>query len=97
MLGKAVDWEYIESNAAWGVKQQQEHPPEYNFLAEDELDRLLEAYAPHLSWLATLAIYTGMRRGELFKLEWRDIDFAQGEKGLITVRDTKNRHTRYIP
>ena len=44
-----------------------------------------------------MAIYTGLRRGELFKLEWRDIAFDKGEKGLITVRDTKNHETRYVP
>ena len=25
-----------------------------------------------------MAIYTGMRRGELFKLQWQDIDFERG-------------------
>lgn len=97
MLRKSVDWGYLESNPAWGVKQQQENPPEFDFLREEEIDSLIEQAAPHLKTLFTLAIYTGMRRGELFKLEWRDVDFSKGEKGMITVRDTKNRDTRYIP
>jgi integrase len=45
-----------------------------------ELSRLLEAcsvhgwYAPQMRALVTFAAYTGMRPGELFALEWRDVD-----------------------
>jgi site-specific recombinase XerD len=97
MLRKAVDWGYLQSNPAGGVKQQKESPPEFDFLREGEINLLIEKAAPHLKAFLTLAIYTGMRRGELFKLEWRDVGFSKGEKGIITVRDTKNRDTRYIP
>jgi len=97
MLRKAVDWEYLKENPAWGVRQQKENPPEFEFLTEDEIKRLLECCAPHLKTFLTLAIYTGMRRGELFRLEWRDLSFEKGENGIITVRDTKNHETRYIP
>ena len=38
-----------------------------------------------------------MRREELFKLEWLDVGFDKGEKGQITVRDTKTHEIRYIP
>ena len=72
--------EYIGSNPAWGVKQQKESPPEFGFLLEAEIDSLLQAYTPELRTLATLAIYTGMRRGELFRLEWRNVDFSAGGK-----------------
>ena len=41
-----------------------------------------------------LAWLTGMRRGEIFKLEDQDIDFAQG---LITLRDPKGGSTASIP
>lgn len=30
-----------------------------------------------------MALFTGVRRGELFKLQWSDIDF---ERGFITIR-----------
>ncbi len=33
-----------------------------------------------------MALFTGMRRGELFRLEWSDLDF---ERGFIRLRDPK--------
>lgn len=46
--------------------------------------------------LIILAVNTGLRRGELVNLRWRDIDF---ESGFLTVRNsedfqTKNGHER---
>jgi len=41
-----------------------------------------------------LALYSGMRRGELFRLQWRDLDF---EKGFIKLRDTKGGVDQTIP
>ena len=32
-----------------------------------------------------MALVTGMRRGELFKLQWQDIDF---DRGFIHIRQT---------
>ena len=60
MLRKAVDWEYIEKNPAWGVKQQRESPPEFEFLLPDEIERLIAAYTPELQALALSGINTGM-------------------------------------
>ena len=97
MLRKALDWEYIKVNPAWGIKQERETPPEFGFLTEAEIHHFLSVATPHLQVFFTLAIYTGMRRGELFKLEWRDVDYNQGEQGMITVRTAKNHDTRYIP
>jgi len=44
----------------------------------------------------TILLYTGMRRGELFKLEWQDIDL---DEGFIQLRaeTTKTGRSRVIP
>ncbi|MFH2046074.1 MAG: site-specific integrase [Pseudomonadota bacterium] len=41
-----------------------------------------------------LALYTGMRRGEIFRLKWQDIDF---ERGFITIRNPKGGQDQSIP
>jgi integrase len=41
-----------------------------------------------------LALCTGMRRGEMFKLRWEDLDF---ERGFITIKDPKGGADQKIP
>ena len=41
-----------------------------------------------------LALCTGMRRGEVLGLEWRDVDFQRRQ---VTLRQTKNGSRRSVP
>lgn len=41
-----------------------------------------------------LALFTGMRRGEIFKLQWDDVDF---DRGFIHIRDPKGGKSQKIP
>jgi integrase len=41
-----------------------------------------------------LALFTGMRRGEMFKLKWNDIDF---QRGFISIRNPKGGVSQKIP
>lgn len=52
-------------------------------------------FVDHLMPMVILTIYTGMRRGELFSLKWKDINFE--EKTLtIQGKTSKNKTTRHI-
>lgn len=67
-------------------------------LDADELARLVQAIEDEPNIQAAnfmrLALFTGMRRGELFKLEWRDVDF---ERGFIHIRHPKGGKSQKIP
>ena len=67
-------------------------------LSQEELHRLLEAIAvddnKQVGNMMLMALYTGMRRGELFKLTWADVDF---ERGFILIRDPKGGKSQSIP
>ncbi|MFZ5451378.1 MAG: tyrosine-type recombinase/integrase [Thermodesulfobacteriota bacterium] len=41
-----------------------------------------------------MALYTGMRRGELFRLQWPDVDF---DRGFIHIRTPKGGQDQKIP
>ncbi len=65
------------------------------FLTHEEAEQLLAALkvrSTNLYHLALLSLNTGMRAGEAFALQWADVDI---DKGIITLRDTKNGKTRH--
>jgi len=78
-----------------------ELPPVDNIKTEDlsreQLRRLLtvlEADGGPAAQMMRLALCTGMRRGELFKLQWGDVDF---ERGFIHLREPKGGRSQKIP
>lgn len=66
------------------------------YLTEDEEKRLFQAMGDNeqLKDIVTVALHTGMRRGEIFNLKWFDLDF---ERSLIQVRKTKTKLNRVVP
>lgn len=66
------------------------------YLTPEEEQRLMEALEgqPWLRNIVTVALNTGMRRGEIFGLQWFDVDFG---RGLINVRNTKTGKDRSVP
>jgi integrase len=67
-------------------------------LAPGALSRLLKTLNDsddvQVSRLMLMAVYTGMRKGELLKLRWKDVDF---ETGFITIRSPKGKKSMKIP
>ncbi len=49
---------------------------------------------PDAREIMLMAIYTGMRRGEIFRLTWEDVDFR---RGFITLREPKGGTDQTIP
>jgi integrase len=67
-------------------------------LTPEQLRRLLEEINkddhPIAGPMMLLALYTGMRRGEMFRLQWHDVDF---ERGFINIRNPKGGIDQKIP
>lgn len=67
-------------------------------LTPEQLQRLLTAIADsqdiEAANIMRLALFTGMRRGEMFKLKWNDIDF---QRGFISIRNPKGGVSQKIP
>ncbi len=67
-------------------------------LNEDQLKRLLTAIEADTNAdarrIMLMALYTGMRRGELFKLKWADVDF---DRGFIRIVGPKGGTDQTIP
>jgi integrase len=64
------------------------------FLQEGELDRLRERCAPEFWMMIEVALLTGLRRAELCRLEWRDLDLG---RGLFRVRASKRHEDEWLP
>lgn len=91
---EAVRRELVQFNPVSRVRKPREDNVIVRYLTPDEDERLFAALAPHLKPIVTAALHTGMRKGELLRLAWADIDFDQR---LITVLHTKSNRKRYIP
>ncbi|MFI5351351.1 MAG: tyrosine-type recombinase/integrase [Candidatus Binatales bacterium] len=63
-------------------------------LADDEEARLMRKLPARLRPLVVLALNTGMRRGELLGLRWKDIDLVNR---TITIREAKSGEGRRLP
>jgi integrase len=85
---RAVDWKLIKENPMNGVKKPKNEPRELDVYTQEETNRIFELLEREVDlWriLITLALTTGLRRGELLGLEWKHIDF---ETGTLDVQQT---------
>lgn len=66
-------------------------------LSHGEEQKFLEAvrdYGGYLPYIVVFALETGMRRGEIARLQWKDVNF---KKRIAVARKTKNGQDRTIP
>lgn len=85
MLNDAVYWQVIPYNPASRVEAPKVERKTVNCFDEDNISKMLECVeCEELKWKVILyiALYTGMRRGEIMGLEWKDIDF---KNSVLTV------------
>jgi len=93
LFNKAVEWGKIENSPAKNVKFLREPSGRLRYLEKEEIKKLLSNCSAHLKPIVTLALFTGMRRGEILGLKWQDVDF---QRGIIYLLDTKNGAKREV-
>jgi len=97
MLSTAVTWKLVDANPTRDAELfKLDDPLVARVLSYEEEEKLLAAcdhpelqyLAPHLKPVITVALYTGLRRSEIFRLRWTDIDF---DNSVLTVQKSKTK------
>ena len=91
---KAIEWEKIETNPAAKIKKFKELAKKDRILTVAEMSRLIDAASPDIRLALIIALNTGMRRGEILSLQWKDVDLV---KGYVHIPETKSGKPRDIP
>jgi integrase len=92
------EWGWVAANPLRNASKPVEPRGRVRFLDNDECSRLLTACrgsGPEaLYTIVVLALTTGMRRGEIMGLRWRDVDLDEAH---LTLHETKNGERRVVP
>lgn len=92
------EWNFPIDNPITNIRKPKPSKARDRRLVNEEKECLLKACKqsrnPQLYALVVMAIETGMRLGELLKMEWADINLS---KRTIFLDDTKNGSSRTIP
>ncbi len=89
--------QYISVNPCREVRSLKIDNKRVRYLSDEEKPRLLKsahAIGGKFYLKVLMALTTGMRKGELERLRWNDIDF---ERDLALLHDTKNGMARHTP
>jgi integrase len=87
LLHAIVEWarhpaqSYLAHDPLAGQKRLPRPRVERDFLEPKDIEALLAAAEPPDDTILRLAVYSGLRRGELFALQWGDVDWGAGQAG----------------
>jgi integrase len=96
ILSLAVNDDLLAVNPCRKVKRLRTSDARTRYLTADEERRLMAELKdnPRTRRFVTIALYTGMRRGEIANLAWDNVD---ADKRIIHVKNTKSGEARSIP
>jgi len=100
MFTKAVEWDMVEEEMLKRVrraKMLEENNCRLRYLSKEEYQALIntcDKQLKHLKPIVIMALNTEMRKGEILKLKWDDVDMVHG---FILLSHTKNGERREIP
>ncbi len=88
LFNKAIAWnKFNGSNPVKAVKLFKENNQRLRFLEREEISKLLSVCNRTLRTIVIVALNTGMRRGEILGLKWRDLDV---KRGVIYLQNTNS-------
>lgn len=110
-LGVAIQWgidnkvKQLTHNVAHAVKKPKHTPKEMQVLDLDQVQKFFkESKTDRLHALYVFLLDSGVRQGEAFGLQWRDIDWTAGAvqivreleeiKGVLALKDLKTKKSR---
>ena len=102
MLSKAVEWGYLDAHPLANLKAPKAADnSRVRHLNKDEEKRLLAALKAketptYLHTIVTVAMNTGLRRGELMKLDWSNVDL-RAKRLTVIAQTAKSSKTRHVP
>ncbi len=92
------EWQWLEDSPMRKVKKPVPSRGRVRFLDDIERAKLLtackESVSPYLYLCVVLALSTGMRQGELMRLQWQDVNLKDG---YLILHETKNGERRRVP
>lgn len=97
MFSLAIANKLLCSNPVSDTASLRETNHKVRYLTKDEEERMfkvIDELYPYLRPIVMLALKTGMRKGEIFKLKWENIDFNYK---YIEILETKSGKSRKIP
>jgi len=94
LYNKANEWNKANHNPTSNIKNFKENNTTQIILNSREVKRLIDSAVDHLKPIIVIAVNTGMRRGEILSLKWKNINFI---KGYIEIEDSKSGESRKVP
>jgi len=99
LFNRAIKWGMFSGeNPVKKVQPVRVDNQKTEFLTDEEADRLLKILEEwpcrESAAFVKFAMFSGLRRGEIIKLTWDDVDF---ERGMVTLRDPKGGKTQTVP
>jgi integrase len=82
IFSRAVDWKVIKENPVASIKKPKVESKKAKVYTEEQVSTLMNHIVnedPKWQMIITIAITTGMRRGEILALEWDNVDLERGK------------------
>lgn len=93
LLQQAVEWNYLEENAARGLRIGERVPKkEPVFLEPREALKLIVSLSEPCRTVVLVAVLTGLRIGEIAALRWNRVDFI---RSVLQVKETYSDETGF--